>query len=250
MKCPNCGAVNRWEATRCEKCGTFIAQDTDQVSGQDIEQEDLLQGLVKEWPANDRPPDVPSKERLPRPDPKAYDLHRGQKFGALIYGTLAAAIIVTMIVLTFVVFSPAHDTSGHNNGTTGPLEGTWSASETTFFVRTNWSSDNLTDIGQENRTMTLVITGTEDPGMVQVEMSYSIISSNISSGTVYVTETTPDHFQAAVNGTTLVLDQNGLRAVLSFDGFSMTGTWDHTVTFPSLTEEFHTADNGLSFIKA
>jgi len=253
MKCPHCGTVNKWEATTCEKCGTFLVQDSGPDSDQRSDQDVLEESIFKDWPAPEPSPEVPLNEIPPeKPDPKTYDPYYHKRFPALLYGGYVAAVIVIIIVLTFVVITPQTDRTdnGNQNVITDPLVGTWDTSDlTTFLVKNNWPSGQMTDIGQENRTMTLVITGTQDPSMVQVEMSYLIISSNISSGAMYGKETDPDHFQGWVSGSTLTLFQDGLNAVFTFGSGSMRGTWDHTFTFPNFTEEINTGDNAISLIR-
>ena len=254
MKCPNCGTVNRWEATRCEKCGTFLVQDTEPVSGQNNDQDDLEQSLIKEWPAPEPPPDVPLNEKLPpKPDPKTYDPYYHKRFPALLYGGYVAVVIVILIVLTFVVIGPQIDTTGNGNQTpvTDPLVGEWGTTgPVTFFALSNWPSGNMTYIGAENRTLDFVIAeSASGPGMVQVTMNYLVVSSNISQGAMYGAEQTPQIMLGQESGNSLTLLGNGNHAVFTFDAMSMTGTWNSTHAFTYFTDQFYTENNALTLIK-
>jgi hypothetical protein len=252
MKCPKCGTVNRWEATRCEKCGTFLVQDHEPVMGE--KDDDDLESLIKEWPAPEPAPEVPLKEKPPeKPDPRSYNPYYYRRFKTLLYGSYVAVVIVVLIVLTFVVIGPHMDTSGNGNQATvtDPLVGTWGTTgPVTFFAMTNWPSGNMTNIGTENRTIDFVIAeSASGKNMVQVTMNYLVVSSNISDGAMYGAEQTPQIISGQETGNTLTLFGNGNNAVFTFNAVSMTGTWNSTHSFTYFTEQVHTEKDALTMIK-
>ena len=69
------------------------------------------------------------------------------------------------------------------------------------------------DVGYEARSVVLAITGTSDPGTVDVEMSYTVAYSEIQWDSFYGPDLSPDHYVGVWNGTALTLMQGDVKAV-------------------------------------
>src|SRR3989304_8757009 len=58
------------------------------------------------------------------------------------------------------------------------LEGTWKTTfPVTFYIKTDFETGELQDVGSEYRTMTWIITGTSDEHVVNVEVSFATSNS-------------------------------------------------------------------------
>lgn len=112
------------------------------------------------------------------------------------------------------------------------LEGTWkTAFPVKFYIKTDFQTGDLQDIGSENRTMTWVITKTSDENVVNVEVSFSISDRQIVSGTGYVPDVSPNFYTGLISGTRLTLktgdkfSETGTVGEFNFTTDIMTGTW-------------------------
>ncbi len=192
---------------------------------------------------------VKAKPKTRRSRDESYDSYREIGQTALIVGAVIAAVIIILVALTFVVKAPTANPEGDTQ-TAQPLVGTWVTSDPALFIAsTNWPTGNMTAIGYENRSYTFVITGTDDPAIVNVYVTYTVLFSNIGQGEMYGTEPTPNGYQGKVNGTTLTLEQDGLSAFFTYDGGVITGNWYDRMTFSYFTEDIQSGNGGFTLIK-
>jgi hypothetical protein len=229
MRCPWCGVENKPGAKTCAECGVILLFDGG-PSG-----------------TNAPPPSPkPVIEKAPRRrKEEAYDPYRERRQTALILGSIIAGVIIVMLVLTFVRF-PALSTGGETQ-TVQPLAGTWETTQPALFlIKTNWPTGNMTDIGYENRTMTFVITGTDDPSIVYVDVTYSVVYSSIGQDAMYGPEPSPQRYEGKVNGSMLLVEQGGLNAEFYFNGVTLAGYWNDTLAYSYFTENVSSGQDGIS----
>lgn len=130
------------------------------------------------------------------------------------------------------------------------LEGTWkTAFATKFYIKTDFSSVNLEDVGSENRTMTWVITVTSDENVVDVEVEFTSSNRQLIQGSGYTPDVSPMFLEGHISGTRLSL-ASGDRTIgeFSFTSVSIQGTWDDLWTM-ACSQEVYTATNGLTLTK-
>ena len=80
-------------------------------------------------------------------------------------------------------------TNPTTNPTTSPnlspardLIGTWETSfATKFYIKTDFATGSLQDVGSEDRTMTWIITSTSDENIVNVEVHFSTSNQQLTS---------------------------------------------------------------------
>src|SRR3990170_4993071 len=104
------------------------------------------------------------------------------------------ALTITLAVFYYVgLFDEFQVPSQNTIGDTTPndtqlsparnLEGTWQTSfPVKFYVKTDFETGELQDVGSENRTMTWTITGTSDENVVNVEVSFAVSNRQLNSG--------------------------------------------------------------------
>ena len=75
------------------------------------------------------------------------------------------------------------------------LVGTWKTSfSTKFYIKTDFSSAQLEDVGSENRTMTWVITSTNNENVINIEITFATSNRDLISDSGY----TPDVLQCTL----------------------------------------------------
>jgi hypothetical protein len=175
--------------------------------------------------------------------------------------TVIPVVIIIGCIIGAAYFSGFFGDFSHSGilSPTRDIEGTWkTAIPTEFTIATDYDdSVNLKDVGTENRTMTWKITGTGDPNMVIVDITFSVTSRDLQSGSGYTPDVSPMQFTGIVNGTQLTLikedsigpiDQVGTVGAFTFTTSQMQGTWhDH---WEGVWEQnVYTATNGLKLMK-
>jgi len=127
------------------------------------------------------------------------------------------------------------------------LEGTWKTTfPVTFYIKTDYETfGELQDVGTENRTMTWIITATNDENTVNVEVQFTASNRLLVSDSGYTPDVSPMFLTGTISGTRLTL-KTGDRTVgeFSFTTDIITGTWsDHWSMV--YEQEVYTATNGL-----
>ena len=175
--------------------------------------------------------------------------------------TVIPVVIIIGCIIGAAYFSGFFGDFSHSGilSPTRDIEGTWkTAIPTEFTIATDYDDFvNLKDVGTENRTMTWKITGTGDPNMVIVDITFSVTSRDLQSGSGYTPDVSPMQLTGIVNGTQLTLikedssgpiDQVGTVGAFTFTSTQMEGTWhDH---WEGVWEQnVYTATNGLKLMK-
>jgi hypothetical protein len=236
MKCPWCGADSPVGAITCYNCGiTWSAENGPKPSPNEIRWQNQPQPQYR--------PTYPSQQ----PPGKLY--RKKQPNYMMIVGIIVVIVLLLVLVSIAIIASNNalnNDTSG--NRIVGPLDGTWRTDGVTiFYMRTSWSTGQLTDVGYEGRNVTFDITGTSDPEKVDVEMSYSVVYSSIQYDSFYSPDPSPEHYDGFWNGTNLWLSQNGIqKGVFTFTDTTITGTWDDLDQDSYFSQECYTVTNGLT----
>jgi hypothetical protein len=230
MKCPWCGLENQLGAKTCVQCGVLLL-------GDNVNPGPSFRQAPEPRPA--RPPRI-KKERQYGPD---HEISRT----ALKVGLVIVAVVLVLVALTFIHPNiPAGDTQTG----TPTMEGSWVASGMPLFlVESNWPNGEMSYLGYENRSVTLVISATDDPTIMSVQMLYSIIDSTINSSAMYGQEPNQKTLQGTVNGTTLTVAQDGLRAEFYLMGSTLFGQWDDTLTYPYFTERVYSGQDGITMYR-
>jgi hypothetical protein len=131
------------------------------------------------------------------------------------------------------------------------LVGTWQTSyPATFYVKTDFSSPQLEDVGSENRTMTWVITSTNNENIVNVEITFAVTSRNLIDDSGYTPDVSPMFAQGTISGSTLTLQTSGDGTIGQFEFTSdiIHGTWNDSWT-AAYSQQVYTATNGLTLAR-
>ena len=174
--------------------------------------------------------------------------------------TIVPVVIIIGCLVGAAYFSGFFGDFGHGSilSPTRDIEGTWkTAIPVEFTIATDYDDFvNLKDVGAENRTMTWVITGTDDPNVVNIDITFSVTSRSIASGSGYTPDVSPMQLTGIVNGTQLTLtkdssgpiSQVGSVGVFTFTSTQMQGTW-HDHWEGVWNQNVYTATNGLKLMK-
>ncbi|HLN44615.1 MAG TPA: hypothetical protein VK209_02805 [Candidatus Sulfotelmatobacter sp.] len=125
------------------------------------------------------------------------------------------------------------------------LAGTWKTSfPVEFYIRTDFETGELVDIGSEDRTMSWVITATNSENVVSIEVSF-VASNQQLSGFGYTPDVSPMYFTGTISGTklTLITDDRTV-GTFSFTTDIITGTWDDRWSM-AYGQEVYTTINSL-----
>jgi hypothetical protein len=151
-----------------------------------------------------------------------------------------AAIIViafTVTIATFYflgIFDEFQALSSNPEPTQPPLtparnlEGTWKTTfPVKFYIKTNFETfGELEDVGSENRTMTWIITATNDENTVNVEVYFTASDRQLVANSGYTPDVSPMFLEGVISGTRLTL-KTGDRIICecNFTTDIITGTW-------------------------
>ncbi len=107
------------------------------------------------------------------------------------------------------------------------LAGTWkTAFPVKFYIKTDFETGELVDIGSEDRKMSWIITATNNEDLVNIEVSFTVSNQQIS-GFGYTQDVSPIYFIGTVSGTRLILTADDRTVgTFSFTTDIITGTWD------------------------
>ena len=171
-----------------------------------------------------------------------------------------AAIVIVSFVATIAilyamgVFDEFQEIDASNPTPLTParnLEGTWKTTfPVTFYIKTDFETGELQDVGSENRTMTWIITGTSDEHVVNGEVSFTISNRQIASGSGYVPDVSPNFYTGTISGTRLALttgdnySESGIVGEFSFTTDIITGTWNDKWSI-AYGQQVYTATNTL-----
>ncbi len=163
----------------------------------------------------------------------------------IITAVLAVAVLLVLILMAFAIGPTWKDQSAAIQH--GPLEGTWSTTQpVVFYIRSDWTNGTLEDIGYEVGNMTFVITGTSNPDIVNVDVYFTVISSE---GVWLSLDATRDYCEGQRNGTVFWLVQGDVKAVFTLTDTTMTGTWDDLTHGEFYSQETCTLTNALELRK-
>ncbi len=130
------------------------------------------------------------------------------------------------------------------------LEGTWETPfPVTFYIRTDFTTGALEDVGRKDRGMTWTIAGTQYEDIVDVEVRFTVSNRVLPTGSGYTPDISPISLTGWINGTRLTLGTED-RAVGTFDftGDIITGTWDDRWSMV-YEQEVYTKANALRLTK-
>jgi hypothetical protein len=213
-------------------------------------------GIV--WSAENGPKPSPSELRrqdqpqyqqyqLPQPQyqPAPVNPYLKRQTNNLALFGIILVIIIILVPISFGLLSVS--TSPPVNNIAGPLDGLWETSNITYFyMKTDWQSGQLENVGYEARMVTFVITGTSDPNKVDVQMTYVIYESSIQNNSFYMSDPSPEHYDGQWSGSALWLSQDeNVRGVFDFTDTTMTGTWDDLDMNNYFSQYCYTNSNGL-----
>ena len=127
------------------------------------------------------------------------------------------------------------------------LEGTWKTTfPVTFYIKTDFETfGELQDVGTENRTMTWIITATNDANTVNVEVHFTASNRHLVADSGYTPNVSPMFLTGTISGTRLTL-KTGDRTICecNFTTDIITGTWsDHWSMV--YEQEVYTTTNNL-----
>lgn len=144
-----------------------------------------------------------------------------------------------------------HPTTNPSLSPVRDLEGTWKTSfSTKFFIKTDFSSAQLEDVGSENRTMTWVITSTSNKNVVNIEITFAVSNRDLISDSGYTPDVSPMYVQGIISGSRLTLQSSNDGTIGQFEFTSdiIHGTWDDNWT-EAYSQEVYTATNGLTLAR-
>ncbi|MBN1358175.1 hypothetical protein JW988_05345 [Candidatus Bathyarchaeota archaeon] len=127
------------------------------------------------------------------------------------------------------------------------LEGTWKTTfPVKFYIKTDFETfGELEDVGSENRTMTWIITATNDENTVNVEVYFTVSDRQLVSDSGYTPDVSPMFLTGTISGTRLTL-KTGDRTICecNFTTDIITGTWSDYWSMV-YEQEVYTATNSL-----
>lgn len=141
-----------------------------------------------------------------------------------------------------------------NNGPTltpaRELEGTWETTfPITFYIKTDFNSIDLEDVGSEEREMTWEITRTNDPNMVNIQVSWTTSNRTLITGSGYTPDIPLMDLTGTISSTELTLKTgNRVIGVFSFTTDLMMGTWNDSWEL-AYAQEVYTKINELKLIR-
>lgn len=141
---------------------------------------------------------------------------------------------------------------------TRDIIGTWKTPlATQFTIATDYEDfQTLADVGTENRTMTWIITATDQEDVVNVQVTFTSSDRQLISGSGYTPDVSPMFLTGRINGTQLTLttsssgpiQQTGSVGVFTFTTTQMQGTW-HDHWEGVYEQKVYTQTNGLKLLK-
>jgi hypothetical protein len=172
----------------------------------------------------------------------------------------AAIILIafTVVIATFYFLGFFDEFQALNPEPTQPpltparnLEGTWKTTfPVTFYIKTDFETfGELQDVGTENRTMTWIITATNDENTVNVEVYFTASNRQLVADSGYTPDVSPMFLTGIISGTRLTL-KTGDRTICqcNFTTDIITGTWsDHWSMV--YEQEVYTKTNSLILIR-
>ena len=170
-------------------------------------------------------------------------------------------IILVVSVIGALYFSGFFDNISMSTSNvltpTRDIVGTWKTSfSTKFTIATDFSSDQLENVGSENRTMTWTITSTNQENIVYVNVEFTISNRQLVYDSGYTPDVSFMQLTGIINGTQLTLTradsgpikQIGSVGVFTFTTDNMEGTW-HDHWSGVYEQNVYTSTNGLKLIK-
>lgn len=131
------------------------------------------------------------------------------------------------------------------------LVGTWKTSfATKFYIKTDFQTGTLQDVGSEDRTMTWIVTSTSDENVVNIEVDFTSSNQQLSSDAGYTPDVSPMFLTGTISGSRLTLQSSsdGTVGQFSFTTDIITGTWNDQWTM-AYSQEVYTATNGLTLTR-
>jgi hypothetical protein len=170
---------------------------------------------------------------------------------------IVIAITITLASLYYIGFfnelqaSPANTTTSQTTLTPArKLEGKWKTTfPVKFFIKTDFDTGELQDIGSENRTITWIITPTSDDNVVDVEVTFTF-SNRQFTGSGYTPDVSPSFYTGTISGTRLTLttgdkfSESGTVGEFTFTTDIITGTWNDQWSI-AYEQQVYTSTNSL-----
>jgi hypothetical protein len=138
------------------------------------------------------------------------------------------------------------------------IVGTWKTPlSTEFTIATDALSESIQNVGKENRTVTFVITATNQENIVNVQVTYTYSNRQTLSDAMYIPDVSPMFLTGTISGTQLTLtqtadqgniDQIGSVGVFTFTTTQMEGTW-HDHWKGGYEQNVYTTTNDLKLMK-
>jgi hypothetical protein len=133
------------------------------------------------------------------------------------------------------------------------LEGTWKTPfSTKFYIKTDFETGQLQDVGSENRTMTWTITSTSDENTVNIEVQFTGSNLQLVDGSGYTPDVSPMFLTGTISGTRLTLTTGGSEdrtiGQFSFTIDIITGTWNDQWIMV-YEQEVYTTTNSLTLTR-
>jgi hypothetical protein len=184
----------------------------------------------------------------------------------ILVGVTVIAFAVTFVVLYAFVIEPLNvgeqpqnqqTPQGTNAPTANPtlspardLIGTWQTSYATkFYIKTDFSSDQLTDVGSEDREMTWVITAGSDESTVNIEVTFTYSNRQLIDESGYTPDVSPMFLTGVISGTKLTLQgSDGTMGTFDFTSDIIHGTWNDNWT-AAYSQKVYTVVDGLTLTR-
>ena len=187
-------------------------------------------------------PATPSVKQLPKKTSKL----QTAAIVIIAFTVTIASLYYLGVFDEFQALSPTPLTPARN------LEGTWkTAFPVKFFIKTDFDTGELQDVGSENRAMTWIITATSDENVVDVEVYFTVSNRQLVTGSGYTPDVSPMFLKGTISGTRLTLKTGGSQlsdsrtvGEFSFTTDIITGTWSDRWSMV-YEQEVYTATNSL-----
>ena len=140
---------------------------------------------------------------------------------------------------------------------TRDIAGTWQTTfSTKFNIATDSSSNQFSDVGSENRTMTWMITATSQENIVNVKVEFIYSNRQLMPDSGYTPDVSPVFLTGTINATQLTLTtpdsgpikQIGSVGAFTFTAGTMVGTW-HDHWSGVYEQNVYTPTDGLKLAK-
>jgi hypothetical protein len=126
------------------------------------------------------------------------------------------------------------------------LIGTWETSAATnFYIRTDFATGEMQNVGSEDRTMTWIITAGDNENTLNIEVHFTGSNRQLSDQSGYTPDVSPMFFTGTISGSRLTLTgSDGTIGQFNFTTDNIKGTWNDQWT-GVYSQQVYTATDGL-----